>query len=233
MIAMTTSNSMSVKPQWEALRAWLIRRSPATLSVCTANAAVRRSVFKDDRERTRGGFIDPRELTMTTSAGPRSWAGLTILLFAAVVAAGGCSSGPTDSSVSEPRGGGHAVGTMPSSGNNELGATTKVVAANVTAAAPYKTNFRRSLVVKAGDVALGVTAVIDPAALDKLADPDIKTLLAAIQPPDEVLPNVLAKLESESDYQVLSVEGPFDLARRLAEAYPSFDVVLSLPRASR
>jgi hypothetical protein len=247
---------------------------------------------------------------MTTSAGPRSWAGLTILLFAAVVAAGGCSSGPTDSSVFEPRGGGHAVGTMPSSGNiladmgqpamvlvvsgrldgylepcgcakgktgglirraefierlheqhwptavidlgslikepaigggldqsritfqfglkaltllkydalalntrdlsigvkramdlchDELGATTKVVAANVTAAAPYKTNFRRSLVVKAGDVALGVTAVIDPAALDKLAGPDTKTLLAAIQPPDEVLPNVLAKLESESD----------------------------------
>ena len=275
---------------------------------------------------------------MTTSAGPRSWAGLTILLFAAVVAAGGCSSGPTDSSVPEPRGGGRAAGARPSSGNiladmgqpamvlvvsgrldgylepcgcakgktgglirraefierlheqhwptvlidlgslikepvigggrdqsrikfqfglkalsllkydamalnsrdlsigvkhamdlcrDELGATTKVVAANVTAAVPYQTNFRRSLVVKAGDVALGVTAVIDPESLKKLADPDTKTLLAAIQPPDEVLPNVLAELESESDYQVLSVEGPYDLARRLAEAYPGFDVVLS------
>jgi hypothetical protein len=239
---------------------------------------------------------------MTTPAGPRSWAGITILMFAAAVAAGGCSSGPTDSSVPAPRGGGQAAATMPSTANiiavadmgqpamvlvvsgrldgylepcgcakgktgglirraefierlheqhwptalidlgslikepaisggldqsritfqfglkalnllkyhalalntrdlsigvkramdlchDELGATTKVVAANVTAAAPYKTNFRRSAVVKAGDVALGVTAVIDPAALDKLADPDIKTLLAAIQPPDEVLPN--------------------------------------------
>jgi hypothetical protein len=42
-----------------------------------------------------------------------------------------------------------------------------------------------------------------------------------------VLPGVLAELEPKSDYQVLMVQGPPELAKSLATAYPGFDVVVS------
>ncbi|MGP0069875.1 MAG: multiheme c-type cytochrome [Isosphaeraceae bacterium] len=109
---------------------------------------------------------------------------------------------------------------------NDLGDTTKVVVANVEAP-DYGTFFRPSLIVPAGPVKLGVTAVIDPEALKKLNDPDKDVNFPKIQRPDEVLPGVLADLEPKSDYQVLMVQGPPALARRLAEAYPGFDIVVS------
>src|SRR5262249_38445865 len=103
---------------------------------------------------------------------------------------------------------------------NGLEETTKIVVANVAPPAGYETLFRASLVATAGPVKLGITAVIDPEAIRNLNDPDKDLLQAAAKRPDEVLPAVLAELEPKSDYQVLMVQGPPALARRLAEAYP-------------
>jgi hypothetical protein len=119
------------------------------------------------------------------------------------------------------------VGEALSRFENYLGKTTKVVVANVQPAAGFETSFRPSLIVTAGPVKLGVTAVIDPDSLRKLVDPDQDALLPAVKRPEEVLPGVLAELEPKSDYQVLMVQGPPALAKRLAEAYPGFDIVVS------
>jgi hypothetical protein len=112
---------------------------------------------------------------------------------------------------------------------NDLGETTKVVVANVAPPAGYESIFRPSLVAAAGPVKLGVTAVIDPEALDKLADPDKESIFpkAGIRRPEEVLPRVLADIEPKSDYQVLMVQGPPELAKRLAGSYPGFDIVVA------
>ena len=118
---------------------------------------------------------------------------------------------------------GEAVGEF----DNYLGGTTKVVVANVQPAAGYETSFRPSLVVTVGPVKLGVTAVIDPESLRKLVDPEQDALLPTIKRPEDVLPAVLAELEPKSDYQVLMVQGPPAMARRLAESYPGFDIVVS------
>jgi hypothetical protein len=109
---------------------------------------------------------------------------------------------------------------------NDLGETTKIVVANVEAPG-YETLFRPSLIIPAGPLKLGVTAVIDPESLKKLSDPDKDTIFPKVQRPDEVLAGVLADLEPKSDYQVLMVQGPPALAKRLAEAYPGFDIVVS------
>lgn len=110
---------------------------------------------------------------------------------------------------------------------NGLGQKTKLVVANVAAPAGYESIFRASQVVTAGPVKVGVTAVIDPEALQKLNDPDKELLTASLKRPSEVLPGVLAELEPKSDYQVLMVQGPPELAKKLATAYPGFDVVVS------
>jgi hypothetical protein len=109
---------------------------------------------------------------------------------------------------------------------NNLGKTTKIVAANVEAAAEYKSVFDSSVIAAAGPVRLGITAVIDPEAIQKLVDPD-KDLLSGIKAPDDALRGVLAALEPKTDYQILMVQGPPDLARRLAETNPGFDIVVS------
>ena len=111
--------------------------------------------------------------------------------------------------------------------DNNLGERTKILVANVQPEQIYEKLFRPSIVVKAGPVKLGVTAVIDPDLLAKLADPDKDVTLKAITPPDQVLPKVLADLESSSEYQVLLVQGPPALAKRLGEAFPGFDVVVA------
>lgn len=110
---------------------------------------------------------------------------------------------------------------------NNLGDATKIVVANVQAAPGFETRIEPSRIIQAGPVKLGVTAVIDPAALEKLRDPDKAEWLPSIKRPDEVLGSVLGELEPKSDYQVLMVQGPADMARRLATAYPGFDVVVS------
>jgi len=111
--------------------------------------------------------------------------------------------------------------------DNSLGDSTKIVVANVQPDPVYERRFRASLVAAAGPVKVGVTAVIDPESLKKLIDPDKDSLLLKVVAPDDVLPKVLADLSSESDYQVLLVQGPPELAKRLATAHPGFDIVVS------
>jgi Cytochrome c554 and c-prime len=110
---------------------------------------------------------------------------------------------------------------------NSLGEKTKIVVANVAAPAGFEPLFRTSLVVTAGPVKIGVTSVIDPESLDMLNDPDKELLTKGLKRPGDVLPGVLADLESKSQYQVLMVQGPPKLARSLAEAYPGFDIVVA------
>src|SRR5262249_18879045 len=110
---------------------------------------------------------------------------------------------------------------------SDLEDTTKVVVANVQFAPGYESIIRPSLVVTAGPVKGGVTAVIDPDSLRKLVDPDKEALLPTVQDPQQVLRNVLSELESQSDYQVLMVQGPPNKAKELAQAYPGFEIVVA------
>ena len=112
--------------------------------------------------------------------------------------------------------------------DNGLGDTTKIVVANARPIDVFARVFQPSVIVPAGPVKLGVTAVIDPDLLERLNDPDKNDLVPKpnIKSPDEVLPAVLSDLEAKSDFQVLMVQGKPELARRLATAFPGFDVVV-------
>jgi hypothetical protein len=118
---------------------------------------------------------------------------------------------------------GEALGLL----DNSLGETPKIVVANVQPDPVYEKKFLTSLVVSAGPVKLGITSVTDPETLQKLADPDKETLLPTVKQPGDVLAAVFAELDAKSDYQVLMVQGPPDQAKRLAEAYPGFDIVIA------
>ncbi|WP_240911566.1 multiheme c-type cytochrome [Paludisphaera soli] len=104
---------------------------------------------------------------------------------------------------------------------------TKLVAANVVPGAGFEEMIVPHVITEAGSVKLGVTAVLAPEALAKLVDPDKESLLPTVKRPDEVLASVLGELEGKSDYQVLMVQGPPQEARRLAAAYPGFDIVVA------
>jgi hypothetical protein len=110
---------------------------------------------------------------------------------------------------------------------NAAAGTTKVVVANLQAADVYQRIVKPSVVVAAGPVKLGVTAVIDPEAFEKLKDPEKDSLLPNLTRPDDILPGVLRDLQAKSDFQILMVQGPPELAKRLAGSYPGFDVVVS------
>ena len=103
----------------------------------------------------------------------------------------------------------------------------RVIVANLSPVTGYEKSFQRSLIIRNGSVTLGVTAVIDPASLKKRADPIDQPIVSTIQRPDEVLPEVLATLEPKSDYQILMVQGTYELAWRLAEENPGFDIVVA------
>jgi hypothetical protein len=118
---------------------------------------------------------------------------------------------------------GEALGNF----DNGLGDTTKIVVANVEPDPVYARLFKKSLVVAAGPIKLGITSVIDPELLQKLSDPDKDVLLPKVITPEAALPGVLSELEGQSDYQVLMVQGTPELAQTLAKAYPGFDVVVS------
>ncbi len=105
--------------------------------------------------------------------------------------------------------------------------SAKILAANIDAPGGFESMFRPSLIVNAGPVKVGVTAVTDPEALEKLNDPDKDLIVAGLKRPGDVLPRVLSDLEPKTDYQVLMVQGPPKLARSLAESYPGFDIVVS------
>ena len=109
---------------------------------------------------------------------------------------------------------------------DRLGPETKLVAANVQPAETHRSIVRPSRIVQAGPIRLGLTAVVDPAAMAAVS-PDVRPHLPTIQSPDDSLPAVLADLESRSDFQVLMVQGPPDLAARLASAFPGFEIVVA------
>lgn len=104
----------------------------------------------------------------------------------------------------------------------------KVVAANVvpTPGLDFEKRIRPSVRTTVGTRRLGVTAALDPAAFAKLKD-DVKSDLMTVQAPEDVLPSVLADLETDTDLQVLMVQGPPEMARRLGLANPGFDVVVA------
>ncbi len=110
---------------------------------------------------------------------------------------------------------------------NGLGDSTKVVVANIRPGAGFESKIQETRILSAGPVKLGVTAVVDPEAIAQLNDPDKGDLLTAVQRPDDALGKALATMEGKSDYQVLMVQGSPELAKRLATAYPGFDVVVS------
>ena len=105
---------------------------------------------------------------------------------------------------------------------NGLGESTKIVVANVQPGTGFESRIESRRIITAGPLKLGVTAIVDPDSLEKLADPDKPDLLPTIKRPDDVLGSVLAEMEAKSDYQVLMVQGPVELAKRLASAYPGF-----------
>ncbi len=100
------------------------------------------------------------------------------------------------------------------------------LSANLKPTEGFEDAVRPSMVLNAGPVKLGVTAVIEPAVYEALADPDKATLLTA-RKPEEVLPAVLAQLEKDSEIQVLLVQGTPEEAARLAKQFPGFDLVVS------
>jgi hypothetical protein len=110
---------------------------------------------------------------------------------------------------------------------NSQDGPTKLLSANLVVGPGFESIVSPSVVVEAGPVKLGVTAVVDPAAVEMLSDPDREALIPEVKPPDDVLPAILKDLEGKSDYQVLLVQAPPEEARRLAEAFPGFDVVVA------
>jgi hypothetical protein len=103
----------------------------------------------------------------------------------------------------------------------------RFLAANVKPAAGFEETMRATALVKAGTTTLGVTAVLDPADFEALADPDKKDLLT-ITPPDEALPGAIETLQKGgAGLLVLLVQGKIEEARRLAEKFPQFDLVVA------
>lgn len=107
-----------------------------------------------------------------------------------------------------------------------LGDSPKILAANVKPTAGFEQTIVPSMIAKAGEIKIGVTAVIDPASLEKNNDPTLKDLFT-ISSPKDALNSVVAELSNQSDWQVLMVQGPAEMAKSLAEAYPVFDVVVA------
>ena len=99
----------------------------------------------------------------------------------------------------------------------------KVVAANV-AAAGLDSRIAKSLRTKTGSVAIGITSVLDPELFAGLKDPSD---LLVVKPIDESLKEVLADLETDTQTQVLMVQGTPQLAKTLASKFPGFDIVVS------
>src|SRR5262249_49429107 len=110
---------------------------------------------------------------------------------------------------------------------NSLGDLTKIVVANVQPDPVYEPIFRSSVIATAGPVKIGITSIIDPESLKTLVDPERDSLFPKVSPPDDIVPKVLADLSSQTDFQVLLVQGPPELAKRLATANPGFDIVVS------
>ena len=101
----------------------------------------------------------------------------------------------------------------------------RFVAANIKPADGFEETIRPWTITEAGPVKIGITSVLDPAAFAALPDPD-KASLLTLRTADEALPAVLDQLKG-ADARVLLVQGPPEEARRLAEKFPAFELVVS------
>jgi len=107
-----------------------------------------------------------------------------------------------------------------------LGETPKVLGANVKPAAGFEQTIVPSYIVAAGEKKIGITSVIAPESLGEINDPTLQDLLT-VTPPSEALKAVAAELATKSDWQVLMVQGPPEMATKLAAEFPVFDVVVA------
>ncbi len=105
----------------------------------------------------------------------------------------------------------------------------RFLAANLVPGDGFEATVRPTSEFRVGPVAVGVTAVIDPASFQALADPD-KAALLTLKQPDDVLPGALASFAKGTAIRVLLVQGPVEEGRRLAEKFPNFDLVVSRSR---
>jgi hypothetical protein len=102
----------------------------------------------------------------------------------------------------------------------------KFLAANVKPGDVFEGTVRPTVITRAGPLTIGVTAVLDPASFAALPDPDKATMLT-VSTADAVLPGILDQLRKEAQVRVLMVQGPPEEARRLAQKFPGFDLVVS------
>lgn len=109
---------------------------------------------------------------------------------------------------------------------NSLGDRTKVVCANVVPASGFESSVVPTLRTLMGPLKVGISAVLDPEALARLADPSKALLLPTVKPPEEVLPGILADLEKDTQVQVLMVQGAPELAKALGRKFSGFDIVV-------
>ncbi len=107
-----------------------------------------------------------------------------------------------------------------------LGDAPRILGANVKPTAGFEQTIVPSRIAVAGDKKIGITAVLAPESLETINDPTLKDLLTVTSPSD-ALKTVAPELASSSDWQVLMVQGPPDLAVKLAAEFPIFDVVVA------
>ena len=101
----------------------------------------------------------------------------------------------------------------------------RFVAANVKPTAGLEEILRPIVIAKAGPVTIGVTAVLDKAAFEALRDPGAAQIFE-VKPADDVIPGVLDELGKRAEVKVLLVQGPPEEAKRLAEKFSGFDLVV-------
>lgn len=166
-------------------------------------------LINDPNER-RGGGVEQTKIKFDTAL-----RALTMLKYSAIaLSARDLKLGVTDTLM-------RFLNTLPDSPD-----APKIVAANVKPAlADFESRLRPSVRAAVGPIKIGVTAVLDPEAFAALKD-DTKTDLEVCAP-EEALPAVLADLERDTDLQVLMVQGPLAMAKRLGLAHPGFDVVVA------
>ena len=108
---------------------------------------------------------------------------------------------------------------------------TKILAANVKPieGLGFEDRIRPSARIEIGSIRVGVTAVLDPQSFAEIPDAT-KAELLTVKPPEEDLAAVLDDLEKDTKLQVLMVQGPPELAKTLAAAYPGFEIVVGTSR---
>lgn len=101
-----------------------------------------------------------------------------------------------------------------------------LLATNIEPVDGFENIFQESRTVEAGGLSIGILAVVDPKGIADLADPEREAFFRRVLDPMESVQVALPALASETDIQVLMVQGPSTLARTLAEAFPELDVVV-------